>query len=107
MSQTHSLLLEEIGKLPLFQGVPQGDLERLIQVAHRKQRQAGKQVEEGVLIDLTLTRQDLAEMSGTTLYTVSRLLSGWEKQGLVLASRERVVICNPHGLAQILEAAAE
>lgn len=80
---------------------------RLVYTLFRLAAQAGKQVERGVLIDLTLTRQDLAEMSGTTLYTVSRLLSGWEKQGLVLASRERVVICNPHGLAQILEAAAE
>jgi CRP-like cAMP-binding protein len=43
-------------------------------------------------------------MSGTTLYTVSRLLSSWEKQGLVIASRERVIICNPHALARILEA---
>ena len=76
---------------------------RLVYTLFRLAAQAGKKVDEGVLIDLTLTRQDLAEMSGTTLYTVSRLLSGWEKQGLVLASREQVIICNPHGLASILE----
>ena len=79
---------------------------RLVYTLFRLAAQAGKKVAEGVLIDLTLTRQDLAEMSGTTLYTVSRLLSGWEKQGLVIASRERVIICNPHGLARILEAEA-
>jgi CRP-like cAMP-binding protein len=66
----------------------------------------GNQVPGFLKHDLTLTRQDLAEMSGTTLYTVSRLLSSWEKQGLVIASRERVIICNPHGLARILEAEA-
>ena len=75
---------------------------RLVHTLFRLAAQAGKQVEEGVLIDLTLTRQDLAEMSGTTLYTVSRVLSSWEKQGWVLASRERVIICNPHELARIL-----
>jgi len=54
-------------------------------------------------IELSFTRQDLAEMSGTTLYTVSRVLSGWERQGLVEAGRERVLIRNPHGLVSIAE----
>jgi CRP-like cAMP-binding protein len=75
---------------------------RLVYTLFRLAAQAGKQVDEGVLIDLTLTRQDLAEMSGTTLYTASRMLSSWEKQGWVIASRERVIICNPHGLARVL-----
>jgi CRP-like cAMP-binding protein len=52
---------------------------------------------------LTFTRQDLAEMSGTTLYTVSRVLSEWEKNGLVESGRERVLIRNPHGLVKIAE----
>ncbi len=54
-------------------------------------------------IELAFTRQDMAEMSGTTLYTVSRVLSEWEKRGLVESGRERVLIRNPHGLVQIAE----
>ena len=54
-------------------------------------------------IELTFTRQDLAEMSGTTLFTASRVLSEWEKRGLVESGRERVVIRNPHELVQIAE----
>jgi len=54
-------------------------------------------------IELLFTRQDLAEMSGTTLYTVSRVLSDWERQGLVEAGRERVLIRNPHGVVSIAE----
>jgi CRP/FNR family transcriptional regulator, nitrogen oxide reductase regulator len=54
-------------------------------------------------IELTFTRQDLAEMSGTTLYTVSRVLADWERQGLVEAGRERVLIRNPHGVVSIAE----
>jgi len=54
-------------------------------------------------IELTFTRQDLAEMSGTTLYTVGRTLSDWERQGLVEAGRERVLILNPHGVVSIAE----
>ncbi len=76
---------------------------RLARTLIRLAAQAGKKVSEGVLIDLTLTRQDLAEMSGTTLFTVSRILSAWETKGLVSLGRERVVIRYPHGLVVIAE----
>ena len=54
-------------------------------------------------IELSFTRQDLAEMSGTTLYSVSRILSEWERLGVVETGRERVVLCKPHSLVQIAE----
>ncbi len=54
--------------------------------------QAGKEVEEGTLIDIPLTRQDVSELSGTTLHSVSRLLSGWEQNGLVKSSRKQVIV---------------
>jgi CRP-like cAMP-binding protein len=56
-----------------------------------------------VLIGLPLSREDLAEMAGTTLYTVSRILSSWEHRGLVDAGRERVFIRDPHALVAIAE----
>lgn len=65
--------------------------------------QLGRKTEEGILIDLPLSRQNLAELTGTTLFTVSRLLSGWEAEGLLEVGRERVVIRAPHGLARIAE----
>ena len=58
-------------------------------------------------IELSFTRQDLAEMSGTTLFTASRVLAEWEKRGLVESGRERVVIRSPHGLVQIAEESGE
>jgi CRP-like cAMP-binding protein len=76
---------------------------RIARALLRLARQTGHKVDEGVLIDLPLTRQDLAEMTGTTLFTVSRTLSQWEAQGLVHAGRERVVIRFPHGLVSIAE----
>jgi CRP-like cAMP-binding protein len=75
-------------------------------VAHtvlRLARQAGQKVEGGILIDLPLTRQDLAEMTGTTLYTVSRIVSRWEEQGLVEAGRGSLLIRTPHSLMIIAE----
>lgn len=75
-------------------------------VAHTLLRlagQTGKKTPEGVLIDLPLTRQDLAEMSGTTIFTVSRLLAAWEAQGLIAAGRERIVLHAPHKLVEIAD----
>ncbi len=77
--------------------------QRVARALLRLARQTGRKVEGGVLIDLPLSRQDLAEMTGTTLYTVSRILSRWEQQGLVEAGRERVLIRHPHGLVVIAE----
>lgn len=76
---------------------------RLARAILRLASQTGRKTDEGVLLDLPITRQDLAEMSGTTLYTVSRILSQWESQGIILSGRERVVIRFPHGLVSIAE----
>ena len=76
---------------------------RLARTIIRLALQAGKKVDEGILIDLPVTRQDLAEMSGTTLYTASRLLSQWENQELVISGRTKVIIRNPRGLINIAE----
>lgn len=77
--------------------------QRVARALLRLTRQTGKRTEEGVLLDLPLSRQDLAEMTGTTLYTVSRICSRWEQNGLIATGRERFVICNPHGLVTIAE----
>ncbi len=69
----------------------------------RLAQQTGKKTPEGVLINLALTRQDIADMTGTTLYTVSRILSHWEQLGIVDSGRERVVIRSPHRLVAIAE----
>jgi CRP-like cAMP-binding protein len=76
---------------------------RIARALIRLARQVGRKTEEGLLIDLPLSRQDLAEMTGTTLYTVSRTLSQWESQGLISSRREQVLIRFPHGLVAIAE----
>ncbi len=76
---------------------------RVARALLRLAQQAGRPVERGVLIDLSLSRQDLAEMTGTTLYTVSRILSGWEREGLVDIGRGRVMIRHSAGLETIAD----
>lgn len=75
-------------------------------VAHallRLAKQAGRKVESGVEIDFPISRQDVAEMTGTTLHTVSRILSAWENQGLVEGGRQRIVLRDPQRLRELAE----
>jgi len=77
--------------------------QRIARILLKLAAQYGKKVEEGVLINFALTRQDIAEMSGTTLFTVSRTLKEWERQGMVKIGREKVCICEPHGLVSLAD----
>lgn len=43
----------------------------------------GREVEQGHLIELRLTHQDLAELLGTTRVTITRVLKQFEQQGLI------------------------
>jgi len=66
-------------------------------------RQFGKREGEGVLIDMALSRQDLAEMTGTNFYNVSRILNKWEQDDIVSLGRKRVVLKTAHKLVIIAE----
>jgi CRP/FNR family transcriptional regulator, nitrogen oxide reductase regulator len=81
--------------------------QRIARILLKLAAQSGRKIDEGVLIDLPITRQDIAEMSGTTLYTVSRTLNEWERDGLLEIGRERVVIREPHGLVRIADELVE
>lgn len=52
----------------------------------------GRQIEEGQLIDLKLTHQDLAELVGTTRVTVTRILKHLESQGLIYRQSRHLVL---------------
>lgn len=65
--------------------------------------QAGKRTADGILIDFPISRQDISEMTGTTLHTVSRLLSSWEQDGLVKSGRKKITITEGHRLLLIAE----
>ena len=82
--------------------------QRIARTLLRLASQIGERIEnKRTIVELSFTRQDLAEMTGTTLYTVSRTLSEWEKAGLIEAGRERIKIKNPHGLVKIAESSGE
>ena len=69
----------------------------------RIMRQSGTKTDEGILINFKLSRQELADYTGTTLYTVSRILSSWEKNGWIKSGRQRILITDPHALVSFSE----
>jgi CRP-like cAMP-binding protein len=66
---------------------------RLALVIRRLLRQIGKPAGNG--IQISLSREELAQMTGTTVFTISRVLSEWCEQGVVRSRREAVVVSDP------------
>ncbi|MGB5987120.1 MAG: Crp/Fnr family transcriptional regulator [Desulfobacterales bacterium] len=77
--------------------------QRIARSLLRLMRWAGTKQGAGILIDFPISRQNIADYSGTTLYTVSRTLSAWEKKGWVQSGRERIVVTDPHALVTFAE----
>lgn len=69
-------------------------------------RQSGRRVEGGVEIPFVISRNELAEMTATTLHTVSRTLAAWEHEGILTGKRTtHLLIVQPHRLVEIAEQA--
>ncbi len=77
--------------------------QRIARSLLRLMRRAGSKTPEGIHIDIPLSRQNIADYSGTTLYTVSRTLSAWKKKGWIHSGREQIVVTDPHALVQFAE----
>jgi CRP-like cAMP-binding protein len=58
----------------------------------RLAREHGKSVAQGTLIDRKLGRQEVADLSGASMFTASRLLAGWSRAGILEVGRQRVVV---------------
>lgn len=67
----------------------------------RMVNQSGRKVESGIEIAFPITRAIISDMTGTTLHTVSRLMSAWEREGIVSSARRRVTVTDPHRLVLI------
>lgn len=66
--------------------------QRLARTLLRLTRQCGRPVPGGTLLVHALTRQELADLTGTTLFTVSRTLSQWTAEGILGARGRRVIV---------------
>ncbi|HEY6075159.1 MAG TPA: helix-turn-helix domain-containing protein, partial [Anaerolineales bacterium] len=63
----------------------------------------GKRRDVGLLIEVPLTREDLAAMTGTTTESASRVLSQFRKDGLIRSGRQWIALRDLEGLKMIAE----
>jgi CRP-like cAMP-binding protein len=77
--------------------------QRISRALLRIMKQSGRRAEDGIHIDFPLSRQELADYTGSTVYTVSRILSTWEKKGWIKSKREQIIVCDPHSLVLFSE----
>lgn len=74
-----------------------------LRVAHALLRLAAQSPVTDGPIELPVSRQDLAEMAGTTLFSASRVLKSWENRGLVISGRQRVTVLSLDSLRALVE----
>lgn len=82
--------------------------EELLSIVHRKpislrlwqfliwlSEKFGRDVEQGKLIDLNVTHQEIAEVLNTTRVTVTRLLQEFEEEGSLMRYKRRIILRLP------------
>ena len=69
---------------------------RIALMLSRMARQVGRVTQDG--IEIAFSREEMAKMTGTTLFTVSRVISRMAEDGLVTPRREAVVVLDRKGL---------
>jgi CRP/FNR family transcriptional regulator, nitrogen oxide reductase regulator len=81
------------------EAVPQ----RLARTLLRLSQQIGRRAADGTVALERITQQELAEIAGTSLYTVSRTLAGWSSALIVETGRQTVRILDSSRLAKLGE----
>lgn len=77
--------------------------QRLARTLLRLGQQIGRAEPGGSILVERISQQDLAEIAGTSVFTVSRTLAGWQERKIVETGRQQVRICEPQSLAAIAE----
>jgi CRP/FNR family transcriptional regulator len=57
----------------------------------------------GIVLNLALTRQDLADMGGTTVETTIRVMSRFTKKKIIRPANGKILILDPQALRRISE----
>ncbi len=59
----------------------------------------GSSSPNGLVISVPLTRQDIADLAGTTVESTIRVMSKWQKQGIIATDHRVVTLTNEEALA--------
>lgn len=79
--------------------------QRLARTLLRLGGQIGQREPDGAVLVDRINQQEIAQISGTTLFTVSRTLTEWQEQGIVETGRQKYRIVDPERLSGIAEGA--
>jgi CRP-like cAMP-binding protein len=71
----------------------------LLRLAEKRGREEG----EGTLIEMPLSRQNIADMTGAKVETVSRVMSEFKREGLIDSGRRWISVLDREGLGRIAE----
>lgn len=77
--------------------------QRVARTLLRLARESGKPNGGSILIDQALGRQQLADLAGSSMFTASRLLAAWAREGILEVGRQRVAILSLERLTQVAE----
>ncbi|WP_114962634.1 Crp/Fnr family transcriptional regulator [Tritonibacter mobilis] len=99
-TESYKTLGERLGEMQsrITELATQAVEQRIATALLRLVNQSGRKTQQGIEIAFPITRLNISEMTGTTLHTVSRLLSAWERDGIVASRRKHIVITDPHRL---------
>jgi CRP/FNR family transcriptional regulator len=78
--------------------------QRIARVLLKLAESAGTDSAEGRVIEMPLTRQDVADMTGTTVETAIRVMSKFRRSGQIKTRRGKVVLVQLAELEEIAEA---
>jgi CRP/FNR family transcriptional regulator len=77
--------------------------QRIARVLLKLAETAGSDIPEGRVIEMPLTRQDVADMTGTTVETAIRVMSKFRRNELIRTRRGKVVLVDTDALTRIAE----
>ncbi|MGR3322181.1 MAG: Crp/Fnr family transcriptional regulator [Pseudooceanicola sp.] len=102
-TESYKTLGERLGQIQetLTEMATQAVEKRVACALLRMVNQSGRKTSQGIEIAFPVTRQNISDMTGTTLHTVSRLLSAWQKDGIVQSTRKHIVVTDPHQLVEL------
>jgi CRP-like cAMP-binding protein len=77
--------------------------QRVANAVLRLAAQAGHRSAQGIEIAFPLRRRDVADIAGTTLHSVSRILTAWERKGLIAGRQQHLILCRRAALERVAE----
>lgn len=101
-----SLLMRTVTRLHATTGLmarlASGSVERRIAAILETLAESYGRRENGLLrLTVPLTRQEIADMAGTTVESAIRVFSRWQKEGLVATDRRSIILLRPETLAAL------